>query len=85
MSLHPSPYRHPVYCRDNASCCRSDASGIDGSIGFPKKISKLPPFPKIKDKSPFVRVFVYAARNLSGADRSAPVFKTVIDNDFPLI
>jgi len=40
-----------------------------------QKINMLPSFPRIEDKFPFYPVFVYAARNLSGADRSAPVFK----------
>jgi hypothetical protein len=37
------------------------------------KISVLPATSKIEDKFPIGRFLVYAARNQSGADRSAPV------------
>ena len=47
----------------------------DMSFGLLQKINMLPAIPQIEDKSPMGIVFVYAAPNLSGADRSAPVFK----------
>jgi hypothetical protein len=45
------------------------------SFSLLQKINTLASFPRIEDKSPFHPVFVYPAPNLSGADRSAPVFK----------
>jgi hypothetical protein len=45
------------------------------SFGLLQEINMLPSFPRIEDKFPMSAVLVYAARNLSGADRSAPVFK----------
>ena len=47
----------------------------DMSFGLLQEINMLPSFPRIEDKFPMSAVLVYAARNLSGADRSAPVFK----------
>jgi hypothetical protein len=41
-------------------------------------------FPGLQYKSPIYSVLLYGMRNLSGADRSAPVFNTVIDDDYPL-
>jgi hypothetical protein len=54
--------------------CTIEHSRSRRHISFPRKISVLPPVSKIEDKSPFDRFLVYAARNQSGADRSAPVF-----------
>jgi hypothetical protein len=44
-------------------------------IRFLKKIRVLPMVSQTEDKSPIAAIFVYAALNQSGADRSAPVFK----------
>ena len=43
-------------------------------IGLLQKINALPAIPRIEDKSPIEAILVYAALNLSGADRTAPVF-----------
>jgi hypothetical protein len=64
---------HP---RASGDLAKSTPDPVDAVfIRFLKKIRMLPTIPQTEDKSPNCAIFVYAARILSGADRSAPVYK----------
>jgi hypothetical protein len=65
--------RHPRAGGDLAKSTPDTGSAV--FVRFLKKIRVLPTIPQAEDKFPIGAIFVYAARILSGADRSAPVYK----------